>query len=259
VEDINPQNLVSTANRMGVDSPLAPNASLVLGTSPVSPLDMASGYSTLMDNGEHVTPTIVTRVTDAAGRVLYEAPTKRTRVVSQEITDQVSWALSQVILGGTGTSANFGKPAAGKTGTTEDFKDAWFVGYTCQLTTAVWMGYPGEPAAPGQAAKPVKAMTSVHGRKVFGATFAAPIWGKFMAKATKDLDSCPFNRPKNVSAGVTAGTGVPGTTPRATTTSTAVPDSTTTSTTAPVTTTSTTAPPTSISTTTTAPPGPKPP
>jgi len=259
VEDINPQNLVSTANRMGVDSPLDPNASLVLGTSPVSPLDMASGYSTLMDSGEHVTPTIVTRVTDAAGRVLYEAPTKRTRVVPQDITDQVSWALSQVILGGTGTSANFGKPAAGKTGTTEDFKDAWFVGYTCQLTTAVWMGYPGEPAAPGQSAKPVKAMTSVHGRKVFGATFAAPIWGKFMAKATKDLESCPFNRPKNVSAGVTVGTGVPGTTPRPTTSSTAPPDSTTTSTTAAVTTTSTTAPPTSVSTTTTAPVGPQPP
>ena len=258
VEDINPQNLVATANRMGVVSQLEPNASLVLGTSPVSPLDMASGYSTLMDNGEHVTPTIVTRVTDASGRVLYEAPSKRTRVVSQDITDQVSWALSQVILGGTGTSANFDKPAAGKTGTTEDFKDAWFVGYTCQLTTAVWMGYPGEPAAPGQAAKPVKAMTSVHNRKVFGATFAAPIWGKFMAKATKDLDSCPFNRPKNVTAGVTAGTGVTGTSPRSSTTpSITAPSSTTTPSTAPETTTTTK--PTTTTTTTTVPVGPKPP
>ncbi|HEY5153981.1 MAG TPA: transglycosylase domain-containing protein [Acidimicrobiales bacterium] len=262
VEDINPQNLVATANRMGVDSPLEPNASLVLGTSPVSPLDMASGYSTLMDNGEHVTPTIVTRVTDASGRVLYEPPAKRNRVVSQDITDQVSWALSQVILGGTGTGANFGKPAAGKTGTTEDFKDAWFVGYTCQLTTAVWMGYPGEPAVPGQAAKPVKAMTSVHGRKVFGGTFAAPIWSKFMAKATKDLDSCPFNRPTNVTAGVSPGTGVPGTAPRSSTTSTATPaSSTTTSSTAPETTTTapTTTTTTKPTTTTTALAGPKPP
>ena len=264
VEDINPQNLVATANRMGVESELEPNASLVLGTSPVSPLDMASGYSTLMDNGEHVIPTIVTRVTDASGRVLYEAPTKRTRVVPQDITDQVSWALSQVIQGGTGTGANFGKPAAGKTGTTEDFKDAWFVGYTCQLTASVWMGYPGEPAAPGQPAKPVKAMTNVHGRKVFGGTFAAPIWSKFMAKATKDLDSCPFDRPKNVTAGVTPGTGSVGTAPRSSTTATtAAPSSTTTSSTAPPATTTTTQAPTTTTTkpapTTTVPAAPRPP
>jgi membrane peptidoglycan carboxypeptidase len=261
VEDINPENLATTATRMGVDSELQPNASLVLGTSPVSPVDMASGYSTLMDNGEHVKPSVVTRVTDASGRVLYEAPTTRDRVVSQDITDQVSWALSQVILGGTGTGANFGQPAAGKTGTTEDFKDAWFVGYTCQLTASVWMGYPGEPAAPGQAAKPVRPMTNVHHQKVFGATFAAPIWGKFMAKATKDMDSCPFNRPKNVTAGVTTGTGQTGTSvPGSTTTSTTV-SSTSTSTSTTAVTTTTTAPVTTTTTalvTTTTAPTPKP-
>ena len=255
VEDINPENLATTANRMGVESELQPYASLVLGTSPVSPLDMASGYSTLMDKGEHVKPTIVTRVTDASGRVLYEPPTRRDRVVSQEITDQVSWALSQVILGGTGTGANFGQPAAGKTGTTEDFKDAWFVGYTCQLTTAVWMGYPGEPASPGQEAKAVRAMTNVHHQKVFGGTFVAPMWGKFMAKATKDMDSCPFNRPKNVSASVTPGTGGTATSaPASSSTSTTAPtaSSSTTSTTAPATTTTTV--PSTTTTTVAAPP-----
>jgi penicillin-binding protein 1A len=208
-----------------------------------------------------VKPSVVTRVTDASGRVLYEAPTTRDRVVSQDITDQVSWALSQVILGGTGTGANFGQPAAGKTGTTEDFKDAWFVGYTCQLTASVWMGYPGEPAAPGQAAKPVRPMTNVHHQKVFGATFAAPIWGKFMAKATKDMDSCPFNRPKNVTAGVTTGTGQTGTSvPGSTTTSTTV-SSTSTSTSTTAVTTTTTAPVTTTTTalvTTTTAPTPKP-
>lgn len=264
VEDINPQNLVATANRMGVASELEPNASLVLGTSPVSPLDMASGYSTLMDNGEHVTPTIVTRVTDASGRVLYEAPTKRERVVSQDVTDQVSWALSQVIVGGTGTGANFGKPAAGKTGTTEDFKDAWFVGYTCQLTAAVWMGYPGTPATADRPAEAVSSMTNVHGQKVFGGTFAAPIWGKFMAKATKDMESCPFDRPTNVSGGVTAGTSVPGTSARSSTTSTTAAGSSTTSTTAAPVTTTTAAPTTTTTkpatTTTTVAPGlPRPP
>ncbi|MEI7594031.1 MAG: transglycosylase domain-containing protein [Actinomycetes bacterium] len=239
VMDINPENLMSLAKRMGVNSPLQPNPSLVLGTSDVTPLDMASAYSTFMDKGEHVNPTVVTRVTDASGRVLFEAPTKRTRVLAQSITDQVSWDLSGVITGGTGVSAAFGKPAAGKTGTTQDHRDAWFVGYTCRLAAAVWTGYVDN-----------RAMDNVRGRgPVFGATYAAPIWGKFMAKATKGLDSCPYDKPQGVSGrvnGVTNGTGVEKsatttTLDRANTTATSEPSSSTTVTSKPTTT--TTAPP----------------
>jgi len=246
VMDINPQNLASTASRLGVGdfgTKLPANASLVLGTTGVSPLEMASGYSTFMDNGEHVKPTPVTRVTDASGRVLYEAPAKRERVISQDITDQVSWDLSGVITAGTGTGAQFGQPAAGKTGTTSNHHDAWFVGYTCQLTAAVWNGYLDNTA-----------MDNVRGRGkvVFGGTYAAPIWGKFMAKATQGMQSCPYDRPSDVSGRV----GGLGTTPSTnfrpgSTSTTADPNATTTTTPAESTTSSTSKP---VTTTTAAPP-----
>ena len=232
VMDIDPENLASLATHMGVESPLAPNPSLVLGTSAVSPLDMASGYSTLMDNGEHVAPVVVTRVTDASGRVLYEAPDKRESVLSQDITDQVSWALSGVITGGTGTGAQFGQPAAGKTGTTQDHRDAWFVGYTCSITAAVWNGFVDNSP-----------MDDVRGKVVFGGTYAAPIWGKFMAKATEGLNSCPYDRPDGVSGRAGNLPNGTGTTVRSgSTTTTAPAGSSTTSSSAPASTTTTAGP-----------------
>jgi membrane peptidoglycan carboxypeptidase len=241
VMDIDPENLASLATRMGVESDLAPNPSLVLGTSPVSPLDMASGYSTFMDEGEHVDPVVVTRVTDASGRVLYDASTGRQRVLSKEITDQVSWDLSGVITDGTGTGAEFGQPAAGKTGTTQDHRDAWFVGYTCSLTASVWNGYVDNSP-----------MDSVRGKVVFGGTFAAPIWGKFMAKATQGLESCRYDRPDDVSGRVSDfSRGTSPTVRPGSTTTTAPAGSTTTSSAAPPSSTTTTEPPT---TTTTLPP-----
>jgi penicillin-binding protein 1A len=152
-----------------------------------------------MDNGEHVDPVVVSRVTDSSGRVLYDASTKRTRVLDRNITDQVSWDLSGVIANGTGTGAQFGQPAAGKTGTTQDHRDAWFVGYTCSITASVWNGFVDNSQ-----------MDNVRGKVVFGGTYAAPIWGKFMAKATQGLESCPYDRPSDVSGRVgdiTSGTG----------------------------------------------------
>jgi penicillin-binding protein 1A len=248
VMDIDPDNLASLATRMGVASPLTPVPSLVLGTSAVSPLDMAAGYSTLMNEGEKVDPVVVTRVTDSSGRVLYDSAGKRTRVLDKNITDQVSWDLSGVIANGTGTGADFGQPAAGKTGTTQDHRDAWFVGYTCSLTAAVWNGYVDN-----------KPMDNVRGKVVFGGTYAAPIWGKFMAKATQGLESCPYDRPDGVSGRVgditndttpTVRSGSTTTTgPKGSTTTTSSPDSTTsteppstTTTAGPATTTTTKAP-----------------
>ncbi|MGZ4707484.1 MAG: transglycosylase domain-containing protein [Acidimicrobiales bacterium] len=240
VMDIDPDNLASLATRMGVESPLKPVPSLVLGTSAVSPLDMASGYSTFMDEGEHVDPVVVTRVTDSSGRVLYDSSGKRSRVLDKSITDQVSWDLSGVIADGTGTGAQFGQPAAGKTGTTQDHRDAWFVGYTCSITASVWNGFVDNSP-----------MDNVRGKVVFGGTYAAPIWGKFMAKATQGRESCPYDRPSDVSGRVgdiTSGTG--STVRSGTTSTTAQNGSTTTSSTTPGSTTTTEKPAT---TTTTAP------
>lgn len=245
--DVGPDNVVALAERMGVATPLEPNPSLVLGTSGVSVLDMASAYSTLANSGEHIAATTVTRVTDAKGTVLYEAPGTRERIIPEDIAKEVNWTLNQVIDSGTGTSAQFGQPAAGKTGTTEGYRDAWFVGYTCELTAAVWMGYPGADAEGPQF------MTDVHGIKVTGGSFPAEIWRKYMAKATEGLESCPFDKPTLAPA--STGTSLPDWDSSSSSTTTTTTDSSSTSTTertGPTTTTSPpTTPPTSAPTTTT--------
>ncbi len=206
-KDIGPQNLADMATRMGVASKLLPVQSLVLGTSNVSVLDMASGYSTLMDDGNHIQPYIVSRVTDASGQVLFQAPVTTTRVLTKNIADQINWTLTQVVQHGTGTAAQFGPTTtvgteAGKTGTTEDFSNAWFTGYTCKLTASVWMGYPNS----------TKSMRA-YGDSAFGGGFPAQIWNKFMAAATAGLQSCPYPRPPNTAGSVTGlGSGAPSST-----------------------------------------------
>ncbi|HEY6533183.1 MAG TPA: transglycosylase domain-containing protein, partial [Acidimicrobiales bacterium] len=231
MQDVGPANVVAMAERMGIRSPLNPDLSLTLGTADVSVYDMASAYSTLADGGEHVDPFVVAKVTDADGNVLYEHEETRERVLDEKVAGSVNYALSQVVEGGTGTAAKIpGQTVAGKTGTTDEYKDAWFAGFTCKLTTAVWMGYPD--ANPDGTAKLMK---NVHGKSVTGGSFPTTIWQKYMAQATGGLDSCPFPRPASAPT---------------TTASTASTSSTSTSTTeAPATT--TTAPPASTSSTST--------
>jgi membrane peptidoglycan carboxypeptidase len=234
---------------MGVTSKLYPCDSLVLGSSDVSVLDMASGYSTLMDQGMHIAPYIVSRVTDSSGQVLYQAPTTGHRVLTADLVDKENWVLSQVIAKGTGTGADFGQSAAGKTGTTDNFQDAWFTGYTCKLTASVWVGYPkGEISMAG------------YGHSAFGGGFPATIWRKFMSAATQGLQSCPYDRPSDAggylsgassgnqnatssdtfatpsSSTSTSTTAPTGSTTTAPTTSTTVAPTTTVTTTAPTTT-----------------------
>jgi membrane peptidoglycan carboxypeptidase len=234
VLDVGPDNTVSLARRMGIAGELPEVPSIVLGTGSVSVLDMATAYSTFANNGEHIGPFVVSRVTDADGTLLYQSPTERDRVISEEVAQQVNWTLSQVIESGTGTGAKIAQPAAGKTGTTENYRDAWFVGYTCSLTTAVWMGYPGVET---------RFMENVHGREVTGGSFPATIWRKFMSSATDGLPSCPFERPAVAPA--PSGTFVPGTQPP--TSGTSVAPSTTTTVAEPE------PPPTEAPTTTAAP------
>jgi membrane peptidoglycan carboxypeptidase len=252
VQKITPQSLADLARRMGVASHLNPYPSLVLGTSGVSPLDMASGYSTLMDGGVHVTPYIVSRVTDASGQVLYQAPTTGHRILTEDHVAQESWALSQVIAHGTGYRAAFDQTAAGKTGTTEANQDAWFTGYTCKLTASVWMGYPSGEIS-----------MSKYGSYAFGGGFPAIIWRKFMAAATQGLQSCPYDRPADASSysapsgnpGITSSDTVPvSSSTSSTSTTTTRPTGSTTTTTPASSTTSTTAPTTTVPTSTTKPP-----
>jgi penicillin-binding protein 1A len=183
---LGPEKVVETAHQLGIDSELKAVPSIALGTQDVSVLEMANVYSTFARGGFRIDPQVIMRVTTADGTVIQENKPRRTRVLDRDQADTVTYALRRVVSSGTGTGAAFGKPCAGKTGTSEDYGDAWFVGYTPRLTTAVWMGY-----AEGQSRK----MLDVHGRKVNGGSFPATIFNRFMTKATRNMDAADFTAP----------------------------------------------------------------
>jgi penicillin-binding protein 1A len=186
VMEVGPDDVVSLANRMGIDRQLDPVNSIVLGTEEVSPLDMAEAYSTLANGGEHVEALVVTRVEYPDGRV-FVPPQPRERVLDEEVAAQVSYALRGVVERGTATAARLGVPAAGKTGTTQDYRDAWFVGYLPNgMTASVWMGYEPEEDAEGVLQTIFMGGSGsysrpVHGRQVTGGSFPAEMWHDFMS------------------------------------------------------------------------------
>lgn len=183
--EVGPSNVVALAERMGVQADLSPVPALVLGAGEVSVMDMAAAYSTLANRGEYIAPTLITRIEDAQGQVVWEADRHVSRVLDTDVADTVNTVLRGVITEGTGRRAGFGRDAAGKTGTTQDNRDAWFVGYTCDLTTAVWMGYSGKPG------ESPRFMSNVQGEgAVTGGSFPAGIWGEYMARATENDPPC---------------------------------------------------------------------
>jgi penicillin-binding protein 1A len=160
-----------TAHAMGITSPLDGNPAEVIGglRIGVTPLEMADAYATLASGGLHHTATAISSVVfPDHSRVNFTDQTP-TRVFPYNETYAADTVLKGVVTGGTGTAANFGCPAAGKTGTSENLANAWFVGYTPLLSTAVWVGYP-------QANIPMP--------NGFGGTLAAPIWHDYMVKAS---------------------------------------------------------------------------
>jgi penicillin-binding protein 1A len=141
-ERVGVDRVIEYAHRMGVTSPLDANLSLALGSSVVSVLDQASGYSTLADQGLHVDPTPFRMVKDSLGTVVLDNRyPQATDVIGAGTAYIVTSMMQDVINKGTGyPNAVIGRPAAGKTGTTSNFRDAWFVGFTPDLVTAVWLG-----------------------------------------------------------------------------------------------------------------------
>ncbi len=141
-QQIGVDRVIEYAHRMGIKETLEPNLSLALGSSVISPLEQASGYSTLANQGIHIEPTAIRVVTDPIGTTLLDNRfPQETEVVSAGTAYIMTSMLEGVINEGTGyPNAQIGRPAAGKTGTTSDFRDAWFVGYTPDLVTAVWLG-----------------------------------------------------------------------------------------------------------------------
>src|SRR3954447_20428440 len=158
--------------------------SLTLGTPDVAPLDMAAGFSVFAARGLQNPATPIVKIEEPGGNVL-EDNTKREpkRVTAEVIADNVTDVLRGVISGGTGTNANINRPAAGKTGTSENFGNAWFVGYTPTLSTAVWMGN-----SDGEDKDPLPGGT-------YGGTTPARTWANFMSEALKDVPVTDFNQP----------------------------------------------------------------
>ena len=176
--DVGPRYVWQMAHRLGVHmSPDTPVASIGLGSLAVSPLDMAAAYATFAAMGIYAKPMAITKVILPGNKVDEDSgwgKPQTKRAVSEGVAWKVNDVLRQNALYGTGAGSTDGlHPNAGKTGTTENHADAWFDGYTRQLSTVVWMGYP----------KGEIPMLNVHGQEVAGATFPVPIWHEYMAAA----------------------------------------------------------------------------
>ena len=182
---VGPQRVADLARQMGVTADLPAVPALVLGVAEVSVLDMASAFSTLANRGWHVTPQSIVRIEDAEGHTVWEPVPDSRPVLREQEADQVTATLRGVIGDGTGTKAAIHLDAAGKTGTTEDARDAWFVGYTCNLTTAVWMGFTGRE---GQVVAPMKGILGL--KEVTGGSVPATMWSTYMDAATEGVQEC---------------------------------------------------------------------
>ena len=178
--------VVETAGRMGVASPLRAVPSAVLGTGEVTPLEMAAAYATLAAGGRRAAPFGVRRITGADGRVLYQARPDVDQVVRPGVAAIAADVLGGVVDHGTGVRGRIGRPAAAKTGTTQDHADAWFVGFTPSLAAAVWVGYPQ-----GQ----VPMLPPRTRDRVSGGTWPAAIWARFMRPALAGSPPGRFPRP----------------------------------------------------------------
>jgi penicillin-binding protein 1A len=188
--DVGPSRVASLARRLGVRTPLEVRGqvppALGLGSVAVSPLDMASAYATLAAGGVYNEPTAIRRVV-VKGKPddRWATHHRRTRVLSDGVASVVTRILEDNVRYGTGTRAALSRPVAGKTGTTDKHADAWFVGYTPGVATAVWMGYTrGEVP-----------MENVHGISVSGGSFPAEIWRRFMEPALAGLPPRDFRAP----------------------------------------------------------------
>lgn len=175
--DVGPHNVADTAKEMGIETKLDGYPAEGLGglTRGVSPLEMAVAYATLASGGVRNKPIAINEVKFPDGKSEDLGKPDRKRVLEPAVAYEVTRILKQNVQSGTGTAANIGCPSAGKTGTTDAYNDAWFDGFTPDLASAVWVGYPAA----------LREMRSVHGIQVAGGTFPAEIWNKFMQVAKR--------------------------------------------------------------------------
>jgi penicillin-binding protein 1A len=192
--DVGPGNVVKTAHAVGVTGPLQNYFAIGLGVEPVSVLEMARSYATFANDGNRIDgtvfgdePRVVTKIETDAHKVAYANVPKNVRALSPDVDALLTQLLEGVVTGGTGTAAQLpGRVVAGKTGTTENYGDAWFCGYTPQLVTCVWVGYPDR-------LRPM--LTEFHGRPVVGGSYPAEVWKAFMQPALTAMNAQPKSFP----------------------------------------------------------------
>jgi penicillin-binding protein 1A len=201
---VGPERSVDMAERLGVVSTeVKPNPSIVLGANNATVEDMAAVYATFANDGVRVPPAHVTRIIGPDGAVVYQHAHRQTQAISPETAHEIAPSLEQVIVRGTGRSANIGRPAGGKTGSAQNNTDAWFCGFTQQLATAVWVGFAEPRDRPG-GRRQLVFMTPPNTRiTVFGGTYPAQIWSRFMRSALDGTPPAPLFDPEVRSAPTT--------------------------------------------------------
>ena len=180
-------NIVDMAHRLGIESPVNPVPSIVLGTQAVSPLEMASAYSTIANHGARVDSYLIAQIENSRGEVIYRHKVERRQVVDSALAAAVVNTLKKVVTSGTGQRANIGRPQAGKTGTHQNITDVWFVGFIPQYTAAVWVGHADRQI-------PLRNVT-INGelfRSASSSRVPAPLWQKFMLIVTEGLPELDF-------------------------------------------------------------------
>ena len=171
--EVGAQNVATTARRLGIASKLEPNASLALGTSEVTPLELVGAYAPFANGGIGAIPHVIERVRESGGKILYARTVSGSaRVIAPEHVGMMNKMLAETLITGTARRASIpGWPAAGKTGTSQDYRDAWFVGYTGRMITGVWLGNDdGTPT-----------------KKATGSGLPVDIWNRFMRAAHQNL------------------------------------------------------------------------
>jgi penicillin-binding protein 1A len=169
---------------MGITSPLSRNLSIALGTSGVTLQELVRAYGVLANEGKRVEPFFIKKIVDRTGHVFEEAQQKVEQVIDPRIAFLTSYVMQDVVESGTGQRVKrLGRPVAGKTGTTDDTRDAWFLGFTPSLVAGVWVGFDQE--------RPM-------GREEVGGRAAAPIWLYFAEKALESLPAEVFPVPEGI-------------------------------------------------------------
>jgi penicillin-binding protein 1B len=182
--DVGVKRVRDVAQRVGIESSLPALPSLALGGVEVTPLEVAVAFSTLANNGVRTRPLSVKQVMDPSGQVLEKRDVRVEKVLAPQVAFMINYLLKGVFDRGTAESARrmgFTRPAAGKTGTTNDNKDAWFVGYTPDLLAVVWVGFDNQSKL-----------------GLTGAQAALPIWTEFMKQATAGMPVSDFTAPPGI-------------------------------------------------------------